>query len=235
MVHPNVKPHKSFPGVFWSYDETGTRKLATQNLTPGRSVYGERLIRPDKTEYRLWDPYRSKLAAAIVRGIRNMPICPRQGVLYLGSATGTTASHISDIIREDGKAYCVEFSSRAMREFVENVCSHRENLYPILADARFPERYPTIMGLVDVVYCDVAQVEQAKILADNSDRYLKDRGWAMIAVKSRSIDVTKSPVNVFKGEMQVLRDRGMKVEENIRLDPYEVDHAMLVAQKVPRR
>jgi fibrillarin-like pre-rRNA processing protein len=231
MVHLDVKPHEKFPGIFWVDTETGARKLATKNLTLGRSVYGERLIRSNYTEYRLWDPYRSKLAAAILKQLRTNPIKPGQRILYLGSATGTTVSHVSDIIGENGKAYCVEFSARAMREFVDNLCSYRENLYPILADARFPDKYPTLVGSVDVVYSDVAQVEQAKILADNADKHLKAEGWVMIAVKSRSIDVTKSPSDVFKGEMQVLKNRGFKLLEAVRLEPYERDHALIIAQK----
>jgi fibrillarin-like pre-rRNA processing protein len=231
MAHLDIKPHEKFPGIFWVDTETGTRKLATENLTPGRSVYGERLIRFNHVEYRLWDPYRSKLAAAILRNLRNNPARPGERILYLGSATGTTVSHVSDIVGENGKVYCVEFSSRAMREFVENVCSYRDNLYPILADARFPDRYPKLVAGIDLVYCDVAQVEQAKILSDNSDKYLKTGGSVMIAVKSRSIDVTKSPSEVFKGEVQILEDRGFKVLEIVRLEPYEKDHAMVVAKK----
>jgi len=231
MVRLGVKPHEKFPGVFWVEIETGAKKLATQNLTPRRSIYGERLIRFEQVEYRLWDPYRSKLAAAIHRRVRNNPIRPDKRIIYLGSASGTTVSHVSDIIGEKGKIYCVEFSARAMREFVQNLCSYRENLYPILADARFPERYPKLVGSVDAVYCDIAQVEQAKILSDNADKYLKTDGWIMIAVKSRSIDVTKSPSDVFKGETRILENRGFKILETVRLEPYEKDHAMVIATK----
>jgi len=231
MVHLNVKPHEKFPGVFWVETETQTRKLATQNLTPGRSSYGERLVRFGGVEYRLWDPYRSKLAAAIHRHAKNNPIKPSEKILYLGSASGTTVSHVSDIVGENGKVYCVEFSARAMREFVDNLCSCRENLYPILADARFPERYPKLVGSVDVTYCDIAQVEQAKILSENADKYLMAKGWIMIAVKSRSIDVTKSPSDVYKGETLILENRGFEILETIRLEPYERDHAMIIGKK----
>ena len=231
IVQLDVSPHDKFPGVFWVTTSTGTGKLATRNLTPGRSVYGERLVNFQGIEYRLWDPYRSKLAASILKRLRKNPIEPTQNILYLGSASGTTVSHVSDIVGEDGKIYCVEFSSRSMREFVDNLCDHRENLYPILADARFPERYPKVVGAVDLVYCDIAQVEQAKILADNADKYNKPDGWIMIAVKSRSVDVTRSPSDVFKGEAQVLLDRGFKVVESVRLEPYEKDHAMIVGRK----
>ena len=91
-------------------------------MVPGKSVYGERLVKFKGNEYRLWDPYRSKLAAAILKGLENVPIYPKNKVLYLGAASGTTASHVSDIVGEEGHVYCVEFASRSLRELVNNVC-----------------------------------------------------------------------------------------------------------------
>ena len=106
-----VEPHRSFSGVFEVMLDDGTRRIATRNLAYGRNVYGERLVKIDEDEYRLWDPFRSKLAAAIMKGLRHLPLKPGSKVLYLGAASGTTASHVSDIIGPDGYVYCVEFSA----------------------------------------------------------------------------------------------------------------------------
>ena len=51
-----------------------------------------------KTEYRAWNPFRSKLAAAIVGGIEHIHMKPGSKVLYLGAASGTTVSHVSDLV-----------------------------------------------------------------------------------------------------------------------------------------
>lgn len=51
-----------------------------------------------KVEYRAWNPFRSKLAAAILGGIDQIHIKPGAKVLYLGAASGTTVSHVSDIV-----------------------------------------------------------------------------------------------------------------------------------------
>lgn len=83
-------------------------QIATKNLTPGISVYGEELIH-EKEEYRIWNPRRSKLAAALLNGLENLDISEDAKVLYLGASTGTTVSHISDIVT-DGRIYAVEFS-----------------------------------------------------------------------------------------------------------------------------
>jgi len=230
-VAVNVKPHPHFPAIYWATLEDGSRKLATKNLAPEKTVYGERLIRYRQGEYRLWDPFRSKLAAAILKGLETVPIQPDHKVLYLGAASGTTASHISDIIGERGYVYCVEFAARTIRELVNNVCEFRFNMSPLLMDARFPERYSMLVEEVDDIYCDIAQPEQAKVLADNADLFLKADGWIMFAVKARSIDVTKEPSEVYQREIGILKARGFQVREVIHLEPYDKAHVMIVAER----
>ncbi len=227
----NVKPHARFPEIYWITVEDGSRKLGTKNLAAGHSVYGERLIKFKGEEYRLWDPYRSKFAAAILNGLDNVPILPKDKVLYLGAASGTTASHVSDIVGEDGQVYCIEFASRSLRDLVNNVCVYRYNMSPILADARMPETYSRMVNHVDSIYFDVAQPEQARVLADNSDMYLEAGGGIMLAIKSQSIDVTMEPAAVFKNEISVLEARGFTVSNVIALEPFDKAHVMVVAHK----
>jgi fibrillarin-like pre-rRNA processing protein len=230
-VNARVKPHPQFEGIFQVTLEDGSQRLATKNLAPGRNVYGERLVRYEGAEYRVWDAFRSKLAASILKGLKNVPIRPDHRVLYLGAASGTTPSHVSDIVGEKGHVYCVEFASRSLRELVDNVCAFRLNMLPILEDARFPDRYAMFVnGKVDDVYCDIAQVEQAKILATNAELFLKKSGWVMFAVKAQSIDVTKEPSEIYKGEVKVLEKRGFRIEEVVYLEPYDKAHAMITAQ-----
>ena len=230
-----VKPHPQFLGVYWFTLEDGSRRLATLNLTPGKNVYGERLVRFGSEEYRLWDPYRSKLAAVILKGLETVPIQPNHKVLYLGAASGTTASHVSDIVGEGGHVYCVEFAARAIRELVNNVCAFRSNMSPVLADARLPERYSTLVGKVDDVYCDIAQPEQARVLADNADLFLVDGGWVILAVKAQSIDVTKEPSEIYEHEINIMKARGFRISGVVHLEPYDKAHVMIVAEKEKSR
>jgi fibrillarin-like pre-rRNA processing protein len=230
-VATSVEPHLTFREIFWVTFEDGSKRLATKNLAPGRTVYGERLIKSKDVEYRIWDAFRSKLAAAIMRGLKTVPIQSGHKVLYLGAASGTTVSHVSDILGENGHVYCVEFAARSIRDLVDNVCAFRMNMSPILADARFPERYSALVEKVDTIYCDIAQPEQAKLLADNADSFLKDNGWIMLAVKSQSIDVTKEPSEVYREEANTLKKRGFRIEQVVNLEPYDKAHVMIVAQK----
>jgi len=226
-AHADVKKHEKFDGVYWALLEDHSRRLATKNLAPTISVYGESLVTDGEVEYRTWDAYRSKLAAAILRHLDALPIRDGTSVLYLGSASGTTASHVSDIVEDEGRVYCVEFAQRSMRELIDSLCENRSNIYPILADARMPEKYRTTVSQVDVIYSDVAQPEQAKIVADNAELFLKENGTALMVIKSRSVDVTMEPSDVFKQETDNLRRRGFQVVQTVRLEPYEKDHALV--------
>ncbi len=225
-----VVEHERFRGVYWAKLEDGSRRLATENLAPGKTVYREKLVRFGGKEYRLWDSYRSKLAASIVKDISNIYIEPRHRVLYLGAATGTTASHVSDIVGKEGKVFCVEFAPRVFRELLNNVCAFRQNMFPILADARFPERYRHLVTMVDDIYCDIAQPEQAKVVIANARMFLRLGGGLLLAVKARSIDVTKTPTEVFRREIEILESGGFEVEDVAHLEPFDRDHVMVAAR-----
>lgn len=227
----NIYPHEKFEEIYWVEYEDGSKRLATKNLAPGIKVYGEQLVNYKGVEYRVWNAYRSKLAAAILKGLEFMPIKRGTKVLYLGAASGTTPSHVSDIVGEEGIVYSVEFSPRVMREFVEKCAVHRKNIIPILADARFPAKYAPLVDIVDVVYADIAQPFQSKITADNADVFLKDGGWIMQAIKAMSIDVTKEPSETYKREIEHLEQRKYKVKHVVHLEPYDIAHAFVLALK----
>ena len=207
------------PGVF---SERG--RLYTMSACPGRRIYGERLATVEGIEYREWSPRRSKLSAYINNGGREFPFSENGRVLYLGASSGTTASHLADICRR-GSLVCVEISARMFRDLV-GVCETRPNMMPVLGDATRPEDYMFVSGGIDVVYQDVAQKHQAEIAADNMDAFGAEFG--MIAVKSRSEDVTASPARIFRQAEEVLRGRGFKILDSRDLGPYEMDHAMIV-------
>ena len=223
-----AEPHERFRGIYWVLDQ-GSRTLATRNMDRGHRVYGERLFSIDGEEYREWVPYRSKLAAAILSGLKELPIGEGSRILYLGAATGTTVSHISDIVGPSGVIYAVDFAPRVMVQFLENVARRRVNVVPIFEDARMPELYTHLVGKVDVVYCDVAQPEQAKLLLDNCRLYLKRRGEAFLAVKARSIDSAEDPERIYRREITILEGGGLRIAEKINLEPYEKDHIMVRA------
>ncbi len=204
-------------------------RLATVNLARGFRVYGEELVAVGGVEYRSWNPYRSKLSAALLNGLKNMKITGGSSVLYLGAATGTTASHVSDIVGEDGVVYCVELSERNMRELI-NVCERRPNMLPVLADATRTDEYSGTVGECDAIYQDVSAREQAQILLKNA-RFLRKGGYAYFVIKSQSIDVGKRPEKVFEKELKALEGT-FELVETVRIEPYDELHLFAVLKKL---
>jgi len=210
-------------------EKAGRTRLVTKNLSRGTRVYDEELLQIDGDEYRVWDPFRSKLAAAIIKGLPSDVVGQGEKVLYLGTSTGTTPSHISDIIGEDGILYGVEFAPRVAREFVERVARKRSNVIPYVADAREPTKYST-MGRVDLVYCDIAQQDQTEIALENCRVHLRKGGRLILLVKSRSIDVVKEPKQIFEEQKHKLEAAGFRVMQVIELAPFDKDHALILAK-----
>ncbi|XP_022110769.1 rRNA 2'-O-methyltransferase fibrillarin-like [Acanthaster planci] len=223
-----VEPHR-LEGVFIARGKEDA--LVTRNLVPGETVYGEKKIAAEegevKTEYRAWNPFRSKLAAAILGGIDKIHMKPGSKVLYLGAASGTTVSHVSDIVGPEGLVYAVEFSHRSGRDLI-NVAKKRTNIIPIIEDARHPHKYRMLVGMVDCIFADVAQPDQARIVAINAHSFLKNEGNFVISIKANCIDSTAQPEVVFAGEVKKLQAEKLKPQEQLTLEPYERDHAVVV-------
>ncbi|XP_796441.3 rRNA 2'-O-methyltransferase fibrillarin isoform X1 [Strongylocentrotus purpuratus] len=223
-----IEPHR-LEGVFIARGKEDA--LVTKNLVPGESVYGEKRISIEegekKLEYRAWNPFRSKLAAAILGGVDHIHMKPGSKVLYLGAASGTTVSHVSDLVGPEGLVYAVEFSHRSGRDLM-NVAKKRTNIIPIIEDARHPHKYRMLVGMVDCVFADVAQPDQARIVAINAHNFLKNEGHFVISIKANCIDSTAQPEAVFAGEVKKLIAEKLKPQEQLTLEPYERDHAVVV-------
>ncbi|KAL8824432.1 MAG: hypothetical protein Q9191_005063, partial [Dirinaria sp. TL-2023a] len=231
-----IEPHRH-PGVFVGRGKEDY--LLTKNLKPGESVYGEKRISVEssaqptaltngtnvdlpatKTEYRVWNPFRSKLAAGILGGLDDIFIKPGAKVLYLGAASGTSVSHVADIVGPEGTVFAVEFSHRSGRDLI-NMATHRTNVIPIIEDARHPLRYRMLVSMVDVIFADVAQPDQARIVGLNAHLYLKVGGGIVVSIKANCIDSTAAPEAVFAREVQKMKEERIKPIEQLTLEPFE--------------
>jgi len=152
----------------------------------------------------------------------------KSSVLYLGVSTGTTISHISDIVGQNGIIFGIEHTSRVARDFLDRVASHRKNIIPIIQDARKPQEYFSVFKKVDVVYVDIAQPDQTDIAINNCKMYLKSNGYLFLVIKTRSIDVTKDPKKVVSNEIKKL-DPLFEIKQIINLHPYDKDHVIVIA------
>lgn len=218
-----MRVREKFPGIFLIDD-----RLAVKNQIAGWRPFGEQLVTVGKTEYRLWDPNRSKLAAAIMKGLKTVPIHEGDKILYMGIAHGFTASFISSIIGPSGIIYGVEFAPRVFNELLP-ITEKLKNIVPMLADARMPEKYPWIEK-VDVVYCDIAQPDQTDVAIRNCRQFLKPAGYLLLAIKTQSIDVTAPAKAVAEKEVEKLKQNNFDVIDVRSLEPFEERHFMVLAK-----
>ncbi|CAJ35347.1 fibrillarin-like rRNA/tRNA 2'-O-methyltransferase [Methanocella arvoryzae] len=176
--------------------------------------------------YRLWSPVTSKLSSMIIKNMK-IPLRRTSRVLYLGAASGTTVTHVSDIV-SDGVVFAVEFAARPARDLLTAI-EPRTNVIPIIADARYPEKYPPFIDRVDFLYQDVAQPDQAAIAVANAEKYLQKGGHIVIAIKARSISITEDPKAIFQREIDTLSSK-FKVLETVSLEPLHKDHLAVLCR-----
>ncbi|MHA1643340.1 MAG: fibrillarin-like rRNA/tRNA 2'-O-methyltransferase [Promethearchaeota archaeon] len=224
-----IRPHPKYTNVFISGPMENLR-LYTINLVPGFKVYGEKLITHKGVEYREWDPFHSKLAAMILENPLLNIFSENLTCLYLGAASGTTVSHLSDIAI-NGIIYGVEFAERSIRQLIQNTIN-RHNVIPILGDANFPESFNNaIFTEIDLIYQDVAQPNQAEIAIKNSDYYLKEKDFIILAIKSQSIDSTIKTSRIYEQEKKLIKNHGLEIIESYNIHKYAANHIMLLIRK----
>ncbi len=215
-----------WPGVFRS-----GRDLFTINAAPGSRVYGEELRAEGTVEYRQWDPFRSKLAAFLLKGAPGDLLAGVRSVLYLGGAHGTTASHVSDLLPE-AQIFVVEKSPTSFAPLLA-LARRRRNLLPILADAQLPERYAADVGIVDFLYQDIAQRAQARIFLDNAQACLAATGRGILMLKVRSVTQRRPASAIVQESRSTLVGGGFRVDVGTPLVPFSKEHVALVVHSVP--
>lgn len=229
MSNVEIRNHPKFNNIYIS-GASENLKLYSKNLIPGTQVYGERIIEYRGIEYREWDPYRSKLAALILENPITNFLRDDLKCLYLGASSGTTISHLSDIIT-NGVIYGVEFAERSIRQLIQNV-SIRANIIPILGDARHPENYiKSIFTDIDLIYQDVSQPNQADIAIANSNYYLNDTGILVLAIKSQSIDSIAKSEKIYEQEKRSLEKARYEIIETSNIHKYAANHIILIVKK----
>jgi len=216
-----------FDGIY-----TDGKFIYTKNLLPGKKVYGEKLVNEQRVEYRTWDANRSKYAAAIKNGLTKNIFQNGESVLYLGSAEGTTISHVSDITGQNGIIYGVDLSEIAMMKLIK-LAEERTNIFPILSDAQNTQNYAKTItetsGKVDTLFMDISQRNQADIFIRNS-HFLKQHHYGALVIKIKSISQSKGKEEVLAEEKKTLM-QDFEIIQVVNLEPYEKHHYLILVKK----
>ena len=205
------------------------RELFTVNANPGVKVYGEIVRSVGGSEYREWDPFRSKLAAYLLRGAPPDLFRGVRRVLYLGASHGTTLSHLSDAW-PGASIVAIEKSPASFAPLLA-LARRRTNLRPILADAQLPERYAADVGEVDFLYQDVAQRNQASIFAENAATCLAHGGAGVLMLKVRSVTQRRPAAAIVRDARAELVRAGLSVAHEAALAPFSREHVAFAVRR----
>lgn len=193
-----------------------------------RSHYGEKIIEFGGEKFREWVPWRSKLSALILKGY-DIDFRGDERILYLGASSGTTVSHLADIV-DEGIIYAVEYSAKPFIKLLELV-RERENIIPLICDASKPWIYSGIVEKVDFIYQDIAQKNQIEILKANANFFLKNDGSFLLMVKAKSIDSTAESRKIFEKVLEKVSE-DFSILESGTLEPYHKDHMFILGVKI---
>ncbi len=208
--------------------------LYTEGLDPeGGPVYGERVLARDGRLLRHWEPHRSKLGAALAKQAE--PTLPGVGEtwLYLGAATGTTVSHVADLVGPRGAVLAVERSVRPFARLLA-LAERYPNVLPLLADARRPEEYAGDVATADGLYADVAQPDQVEIVLENARLFLGPSRPVVLALKTASLGRGPEPRAYLEAASRALAEGGLEVDSATALEPFHRRHFLVGATATAR-
>jgi len=214
--------------IFW-ITVKNKKKLATLNNAGINEAYNEKLTEINGKQYNVWNPYTSKLAAAIVNGMEIFPILKKTKVLYLNGTIEKTLSHISDIIGVNGKIFILRDINENSKNFLENVMNDRTNVFTITRDNGDPAKFSSKSEMVNVVYVDITQHNETEVAIQNCKRYLRDGGFLMLVVPTKKIDFVNNPNGQNLEEIQKLQS-SFEIIQQINLTDFFKEHSMIIAK-----
>jgi fibrillarin-like rRNA methylase len=201
-------------------------ELWTEAVGSMPPVFGERWVESDGREYRSFDPSRSKLASAVLKGWTGGLPVPGERWLYLGAASGTTASYVADLVGPSGRVYALERSLRPFSRLV-SLAGRWPNLLPILGDARAPRTYSGLVPPVDGVYADIAQPDQVAIVRGNAELFLQGPGTrVLVALKTASMGRELAAAGHLARSEEELRPV-LHLAPSVALDPFHRAHYLV--------
>ena len=214
--------------IFW-VTVRNEKKLATLSNVSTNQDYEENLVEMNGKQYSIWNPYTSKLAAAIINGMEIFPILKKTKILYVDPATEKTVKHISDIVGINGKIFVVRDVMKNSKNFLEQIVKNRSNIFTIVPDKTNPARLTGMTETVDVIYIDIAEHNQTEIAIQNCKNHLRIGGFLMLIVPTKNIDFTSNPSKKNQEERKKLQT-SFDIIQEINLTDFFKEYSMVIAK-----
>ena len=214
--------------IFW-VTVRNEKKLATlSNMSTNRD-YKENLVQTNGKRYSIWNPYTSKLAAAIINGMEIFPILKKTKILYLDPTSEKTIKHISDIVGINGKIFVVRNIMKNSKNFLEQIAKNRSNIFTIIPDKTNPARLTGMTEMVDVIYIDIAEHNQTEIAIQNCKNHLRIGGFLMLIVPTKNIDFANNNSKKNQEERKKLQT-SFDIIQEINLTDFFKEYSMVIAK-----
>ena len=214
--------------IFW-VTVRNEKKLATLSNLSTNQDYEENLVEMYGKQYSIWNPYMSKLAAAIINGMEIFPILKKTKILYLDPTSEKTIKHISDIVGINGKIFVVRNIMKNSKNFLEQIAKNRSNIFTIIPDKTNPARLTGMTEMVDVIYIDIAEHNQTEIAIQNCKNHLRIGGFLMLIVPTKNIDFANNPSKKNQEERKKLQT-SFDIIQEINLTDFFKEYSMVIAK-----
>ena len=214
--------------IFW-VTVRNEKKLATLSNVSTNQDYKENLVEMNGKQHSIWNPYMSKLAAAIINGMEIFPILKKTKILYLDPTSEKTIKHISDIVGINGKIFVVRNIMKNSKNFLEQIAKNRSNIFTIIPDKTNPARLTGMTEMVDVIYIDIAEHNQTEIAIQNCKNHLRIGGFLMLIVPTKNIDFANNPSKKNQEERKKLQT-SFDIIQEINLMDFFKEYSMVIAK-----
>ena len=157
-------------------------QLATKNIVEGTKTQKEKIVIVNNEEFLEWNPYKSKLAAAIRNGLQILPIIKNSKVICVNPLEESTVLHISNIVGSGGSVFIIDVDKNK-KNFLNQLADTHKNIIPIYDTVDELSSSSSITGKVDAFYVDIPESEQIEMIVKKYGSLLKNDGFLMLIVK----------------------------------------------------
>ena len=167
--------------------------------------------------YHIWDPYSSKLAAAIFNGLEIFPFINNSKILYVTDFPNYTFMHLSNLVNSGGTVFLNEPKKSINSN--NKLVSQLKNLKIIDDIESF-----NILQELDVVLIDV-HFNFSKEVLETITNFLKKNAFVFLIQKTELVNEKN---DIFKEEFFIKYD----IIQKINLTDFFKDLTMIIAKKL---
>ena len=219
-------------------------QLATKNIVKGTKTRKEKIVIVNNEEFLEWNPYKSKLAAAIRSGLQILPIIKNSKVVCINLPEESTILHISNIVGSDGSVFVIDVNKNK-KSFLNKLVNTHKNIIPIYDTVDELPSSSSITGKVDALYVDILESEQIEQIVEKYGSLLKNEGFLMLVTKKddailendivgwmaeqrAGLNKIREITAKLKSQFEIIQEINLGV--NYVMEPYHKLHAFILAQ-----